>query len=189
MSTPSRLHVEYRSVVTGRKLEGYASVFDQVTKLSRSYEVIAPGAFDAVLDRNPDVRALFNHNEDYLLGRTASGTLRLYTDSTGLGYELDLPNTQLGNDVRELAERGDLTGASFGFIPGEDEWATAQDGLQVRTHTQIRELRDIAPVTFPAYEGATVALRSLTLARPNTALRNKSRLIRARQTIHKETIR
>lgn len=180
-----RLHVQYRAEVEGRKLHGYASVFDQATRIGRSYEVIAPTAFRSVLKRDPDVRALWNHDENHLLGRTSSGTVRLWTDSVGLGYEVDLPDTQLGHDVRELARRGDITGSSFGFIPGEDEIAHAADGLQVRTHTDIRELRDVSPVTFPAYEGASVELRSLTIVQPNVRLLNHARLIRARHT--KET--
>lgn len=175
-----RLYVETRSVITGNKLEGYASVFDQATLLRSGYEVIARGAFDDVLRGNPDVRALFNHEESQLLGRTSSGTLRVYTDSRGLGYELELPNTQVGRDVRELAERGDLSGSSFAFAPGLDSWARAQDGKPVRTHTKIRELRDVSPVTFPAYEGTSVELRSLQISPVDHRRENLSRLIRAR---------
>lgn len=178
-----RCHVEHRSEVQGRKLVGYASVYDQVTRIGRSYEVIAPTAFRSVLAKDPDVRVLFNHEEGQLLGRTSSGTARLWSDSVGLGYEVELPDTTLGRDVRVLAERGDLTGSSFGFLPGADELALADDGLQVRTHTDIRELRDVSPVTFPAYEGASVELRSLTIVRPDLGLRNKARLIRARHTM------
>lgn len=61
------------------------------------------------------MRALYEHNYTQLLGRTKSGTLVLSEDDTGLRFELTPPNTQLGNDVLELVERGDISGMSFGF--------------------------------------------------------------------------
>lgn len=176
-----RFGVELRSDVKGRKLHGHASVFNQGAELPGHVERIAPTAFKRSLD-NPDtdVRALFNHNPDYLLGRQSSGTLRLGTDSEGLEFEVDLPNTQWGRDVQELAERGDLTGASFGFIPDEDEWSTERSGVRVRTHTSVRSLVDVSPVTFPAYGGAGVAMRSMKFERSN----QRSQLIRARARVH-----
>jgi hypothetical protein len=48
-----------------------------------------------------------------MLGRTKSGTLVLSEDDTGCA-RADPPNTQLGNDVLELVERG-ISGMSFGF--------------------------------------------------------------------------
>lgn len=174
--------VELRSEIKkGRTLAGHASVFNQGAELPGHIERIADTAFKRSLDDPAtDVRALFNHNPDYLLGRQSSGTLRLGTDSQGLEFEVDLPNTQWGRDVQELAERGDLTGASFGFIPDEDEWATV-DGRRVRTHTSVRALVDVSPVTFPAYGGAAVAMRSMQFGRPESL---RSQLIRARARVH-----
>ena len=180
---PVRVHVETRSELQGNRLTGYAAVYDQATKLASSYEALAAGAFDQVLERGDDVRALFEHNPGSLLGRTSSGTLRLWSDSQGLGFELDLPRTSLGNDVRELAERGDLTGASVGFVPEHDRRDLTADGLTLRTHTSVKMLRDVSPVTFPQYEGTSVMLRSLELATVDHGMRNRARLIRARHTI------
>jgi Escherichia/Staphylococcus phage prohead protease len=138
-------------------------------------------AFDrALADKTTDVRALFNHDPSMLLGRESSGTLKLSVDSEGLPFEVDLPNTSVGRDVRELAERGDLTGASFGFIPGEDEWSRTKDGRQLRTHMSVARLVDVSVVTFPAYQGAGVMLRSLT-AVPESG---RSQLVRARARLN-----
>lgn len=180
--TVSRFGVELRSEISGRKLTGHASVFNQVTKVPGNYEQIARSAFDRVLaDPSTDVRALFNHDPNFLLGRQSSGTLRLSTDSEGLVFEVDLPNTTVGNDVRELAERGDLNGASFAFIPDDDEWSTHQ-GRRLRTHTSVRSLIDVSPVTFPAYTGASVSLRSfLDFQEPTRA-----QLIRVRARVRNE---
>jgi len=172
-----RFGVELRAEVAGRKLRGHAAVFDQVADLGPHLEALARSAFDRVLeDQGTDVRALWNHNPDHLLGRQSSGTLRLAADSEGLEFEVDLPDTSLGRDVQVLAERGDITGASFAFIPAEDDWSQ-RDGRRLRTHTSVGRLLDVSPVTWPAYEGAAVALRSYPTHRPASA---RSRLTRAR---------
>ena len=112
-----------------------------------------------------------------LLGRQSSGTLRLGIDSQGLEFDVDIPNTSYGADIRELVGRGDLTGASFGFVPGEDDWSRTRDGRQLRTHTSVSRLVDVSVVSFPAYEGASVMLRSDIPAMP---IDGRSQLIRAR---------
>ena len=174
--TVSRYSVELRAEVSGNTLRGHAAVFGQAAELPGHLERLAPTAFDAAL-ANPDtdVRALLNHDPNLLLGRQSAGTVRLGTDSSGLVFEVDLPDTSYARDLRVLVERGDLNGASFGFVPGEDEW-TRQSGRQVRTHTSVKRLVDVSPVTFPAYTSTDVALRTFEFARP----RGREQLIRAR---------
>jgi HK97 family phage prohead protease len=176
--------VKLRSEVKGNTLYGHAAVFDQETFIpGEGWEVMTRSAFDEVLDReDTDVRALFNHDMSMLLGRQSSGTLRLSVDSEGLPFEVDLPDTQLGRDVRVLLERGDLDGASFAWMPGESELRTRQAGGQVRAHTRVSRLVDVSVVTLPAYAGAGAALRSEQLG---YTFENdpRSRLIRARARI------
>lgn len=145
-------------------LIGYGAVFNKrSSNLGGFFEVISPGAFDDILKSGQDVRALFNHDASMLLGRASSKTLRLTADSTGLRYEIDLPDTQLGRDVRELVNRGDLNGSSFSFsiAPNGAAWEDASEGT-VRTVTKVSRLYDVGPVTFPAYPDTTVAIRSMT---------------------------
>jgi HK97 family phage prohead protease len=174
----TRFGAQLRAEVTPKGvLRGHAAVFGQVADVGPNLEELADTAFERALkDPATDVRALFNHNPDHLLGRQASGTLRLGTDSEGLEFEVDLPDTELGRSLRVLAERGDITGASFAFLPDEDTWSQ-RDGRRLRTHTSVGRLVDVSPVTFPAYEGAAVALRSWTTNRPASV---RSRLIMAR---------
>lgn len=142
----------------GRKLEGYAATFNRETKLGAFVETIAPGAFRASLAG--DILALHDHDPARLLGRTRSRTLRLYEDSKGLGFELALPSTQVGIDVQELAERGDLGGMSFGFLvpKGGDRWAGEK-----RTLLNVG-LKEISVVSaWPAYPDTEIALRSRQL--------------------------
>jgi HK97 family phage prohead protease len=95
-----------------------------------------------------------------LLGRQSSGTLKVWADSRGLGFELALPKTSYANDVRELASRGDLGGMSIGFQPGEESWS-AIGKRELRTHISVARLVEISPVSIPAYDDTTAQLRSL----------------------------
>jgi HK97 family phage prohead protease len=161
----------------GNKLGGYAAVFDVTADLGpKGREQIAPGAFDKALETS-DVRALWNHNAEMVLGRQRPGTLRLGVDSTGLEYEVDLPDTSYARDLRELVERGDIDGASFGFVPGQTEWA---ENRTVRRHTSVLSLIDVSPVTYPAYGGATTEARSTSAS---YVYHLRSQLIRARARV------
>lgn len=177
-ATTRRFGAQLRAAVTGNKLTGHAAVFEQLASFPRHYETLAKTAFDDVL-KNPDtdVRALINHDANQLLGRQGAGTLRVGVDSEGLEFDLDLPNTSYANDLRELVERGDLDGASFAFVPHLDEWSQAPDGRQLQRHTSVRELIDVSAVTFPAYGGAAVALRSVQF---NLVSGRRSQIIKAR---------
>jgi HK97 family phage prohead protease len=122
-----------------------------------------PGAFDRALKEKQDVRALFNHDDNQVLGRSKSGTLRMSVDSKGLKYEIDPPDTQLGRDLVTSIRRGDIDGSSFAFIVRGQKWnETTKDGVT----TYLREitdcdLMDVSPVTYPAYEQTSVAVRTM----------------------------
>lgn len=138
----------------GRTVHGYAAVYGVESEdLGGFRERIAPGAFSGVLDS--DVRALLNHDPNEVLGRTRSGTLRLADDQRGLRFELDLPDSPLGENVRSAVGRGDLDGASFRFEIGEEEWAG-----DLRTVRTVKQLRDVTLATYPAYPAASIELRT-----------------------------
>jgi len=179
-----RRFASMRAEVRGNRLSGHAAVFGQYADLGSNLETLAPTAFDRVLkDPSTDVRALFNHDPSLLLGRQGAGTLRIGTDSQGLEFDVDLPNTSLGNDLRELVGRGDLDGASFAFLEGTADWTRSADGRPVQNHTSVSRLMDVSPCTFPAYEGAAVALRSLPSTTVPAATRLRDQLIRARARV------
>lgn len=145
-------------------IRGHAAVFDKLSEnLGGFRERIAPGAFDSVLE--DDVRALFNHDGNLILGRTRAGTLRLFLDDVGLGYELTPPDTQAGRDLMTSIKRGDVSQSSFAFrvAAGGDSWDEDEDGVIIRTITKFGRLFDVSPVTFPAYPDTSVAARSLDL--------------------------
>jgi hypothetical protein len=175
----NRYVAELRSEISGDKLRGHAAVFGQYADLGNELETLAPEAFDAVLAGDPDVRALVNHDPTLLLARTRNGSLKLGTDEVGLTFEATVPDTSYGRDLRTLIDQGLLTQCSFGFQPGKDKVTRTEDGRRLRTHTSIADLFDVSPVTFPAYEGTDVALRSMTFA-TSPAVDRPTQLILAR---------
>lgn len=165
--------VEVRELEGGQKVAvGYAARFNSMSQnLGGFVERVAPGTFAKTIVE-ADIRGLFNHDSNMVLGRNRSGTLRLAEDDDGLAYEIDLPDTTTGRDVAELLERGDVTGSSFGFTVLDDEWDETDDGFPMRTLKTVA-LRDVGPVTFPAYNQAEAGLRSLAESRnldPDTVI-------------------
>ncbi|OBI42986.1 HK97 family phage prohead protease [Mycobacterium colombiense] len=150
--------IEVRSSQS-RTIGGYAAVFDRSSEnLGGFYERIHPKAFNkSKSDQFPGVVCRFNHSDDYLLGTTRSGTLRLTVDNTGLDYSVDLPECR--NDILEMTARGDLAHSSFAFQVWTDDWTKFDNGYPVRQLLSCRII-DVAPVVNPAYSETSVALRS-----------------------------
>ena len=151
---------------------GHAAVFNSLSEdLGGFREKINPGAFDDVLDN--DVRAYFNHDPNFLLGRVSAGTLRLGVDEKGLRYELDIPNTTAGRDLKENMRLGNITQSSFAFTIGKDgdSWERNDEGGDIRVINKINRLYDVSPVSLPAYPSAdnlALAVRSNFIDKENT---------------------
>ena len=140
------------------RISGYAAVFNSKTTISdRFTEEIEPGAFSRSLNDN-DIRALFNHNWDNVLGRTKSGTLQLSEDDRGLKFEIELPDTTTARDLVASMERGDINQCSFGFYveEGKETWDYTVEPAH-RTLNEV-ELYEISVVSIPAYEDTEVSL-------------------------------
>lgn len=205
-STPDRLElrgarVELRGAddpATGLRLEGYAALFDVPSQPLQSEEddsrngtygmefteIIRRGAFTRALASSQDVRCLWNHEAEAPLGRTASGTLTLREDETGLYFTCLLPDTSLGRDVAELVRRGDVNQASFAFRAVADRWSGSGSTGYVRELLDC-DLFDVSAVTYPAYQQTSVAIRSVrvpvTLTNPRSSTLT---LARARVRVH-----
>ena len=151
-------NLELRQEGEDNVVVGYGSVFNTLSnELGGFREIIAEGAFDGRLE--DDVRFLINH-DGLPLARTTNGTLRLSTDERGLKYEAKVANTSIGRDLVELMRNGTINQSSFAFVVEDDSWEV-RDGMNVRTINKVSRLYDISAVTFPAYEEASVALRSM----------------------------
>lgn len=144
-------------------IEGYFAVFNSIYELwPGATESIAPGAFDDSV--SDDVRALFNHNTDLVMGRTSAGTLELRQDSRGLWgrVKINRADTDAMNAYHRIA-RGDITGCSFGFDVAAQETDYRDDGTVHWTITRVSPLYEVSPCTFPAYQDTTVSARKRDL--------------------------
>lgn len=144
-------------------IEGYAANFNSLSEdLGGFREVLMPGCFADAL-KTSDIRALFNHNPDKILGRNVAGTLRILEDENGLRFECDPPETSYAKDLQVSMSRGDISQCSFGFRVAEDgdAWRKEPDGTYLRTILKVDRLFDVSPVTYPAYASTSCAVRSL----------------------------
>lgn len=167
---PATLKVERRAEGEAPHIVGHAAVFNrQSVDLGGFTEIIKPGAFRHAIEIS-DIRGLWNHNSDIVLGRNKSGTLQLEEDEIGLVVDIDPPRS--ATVYVETVERGDVSQMSFAFTvaASKQSWETLEDGSFLRTIFEFEELFDVSPVTYPAYPDTDVALRRLERLRSGTLL-------------------
>lgn len=144
-----------------RYLDGYYSVFDQPYEVFPGWiEEIAPGAFSRSLRSGADVKVLWNHNTDIVLGSTENRTAYLAEDELGLHGPVEInENDQDAMNAYARVARGDVRGCSFGFdIRGiEESWD--EDGTY-RTRLTDIDLFEVSPCTFPAYAQTSIQARA-----------------------------
>ncbi len=141
-----------------RRLVGYASVFDELSQVIWGFrEKVQRGAFAETL--GDDIRALWNHDTAYVLGRTTAGTLSLGEDDKGLWVEITPPDTPMAQSFVESIQRGDVSQMSIGFRVLEDTWDEDEEGQLIRTVTKMK-LYEVSPVTFPAFPQTEISVRS-----------------------------
>ncbi len=160
--------IEVRSHNGRPVIAGYAAVFGAISKpmvkggRGRFVETVETRAFNKTLgDGAADVIGTVNHDPTQLLGRVGAGTLRVATDTRGLHYEIDPPDTTYARDLQESLERRDAVHSSFGFRTpsrNSEAWSYTPDGMALRSLQEV-QLIDVAPLTIPpAYDSATAGL-------------------------------
>lgn len=146
----------------GTCIEGHAAVFDSWSETLGGIfpfkEKVRKGAFAESIGRD-DIRALFNHDPNYVLGRNRAGTLELVEDDVGLHVRITPPDTSWARDITTSIRRGDISQMSIGFVVEDDEWSS-KDGIDTRELKKVR-LFDVSPVTFPAYTATDVGVRAM----------------------------
>lgn len=156
--------VSARADDTGHFIEGRPIVYDSVTNLGDFDEVIVRGALDNTDLR--DVRFLVNHNTSMIpLARSrrnnGNSTMLLGVDDRGMGIRVDL-DTDNNVDSRALysaVSRGDISGMSFLFLVGSEEWDDLQGDHPTRRILSIDRVVEVSAVTFPAYDSTTIEAR------------------------------
>lgn len=140
-------------------ISGYAIRFNTETVIGGWFREIIRS--EAIPDdiQSQDIRALWNHNSDYPLGRTKNDSLMLEKDEKGLRFTITPPETSWGKDAMESVKRGDVSGMSFGFYVNKDRWTEETGKTPLRELLSV-ELLEVSPVTFPAYPTTTAQARS-----------------------------
>ncbi|KZL94361.1 HK97 family phage prohead protease [Clostridium magnum] len=177
--------IEVRAIGDDAKktIGGYAVKYNSPTLIRDRWgdewlEEIAPGSFDKSL-QNRTQKALWNHDVSKPLGSVSAGTLRFNSDTSGLNYDVDVPNNSWGNDAYESVQRGDVDGSSFGFKCLNDMWSKVQyEGKEIYKRSIVEaEIFEVSPCTFPAYDSSEISCRSLETfkedIRKNEELRKK----------------
>lgn len=147
-----------------RTIVGHAAVFDVWTDILWGFrERVVRGAFTKSIAED-DVRALWNHDPNFVLGRNKAGTLALAEDDRGLAVTITPPDTQWARDLIVSIERGDVSQMSFAFEVQREEWARTENDVWERSLLEVK-LWDVSPVTYPAYEETDVGVRGREVSR------------------------
>ena len=160
--------IEYRSFRIeareqgSRTVSGYGSVFNSQSEDLGFIETIDPNAITDETIKRSDVFATLNHDNDKILARCkyGSGSLELKCDDKGLYYRFDAPNTDLGDELLEHLNRGEIDSSSFAFTVKRDEWTKGDDGKTYRRILEIDQVFDISPVFCAAYPEAICQKRN-----------------------------
>lgn len=150
-------------------LAGRAITYNDETeipcKAGSFLERVAPGALDGVLGSEAEVKALFNHNADSVLGSRNNGTLALKSNDKGLFFSIELDNSNAKHrEVYAMCKRGDIDGCSFGFAAVDEDWDQVRDAngnTRVRRTLKKINMWEMSVVTFPAYQNTVVQARSV----------------------------
>lgn len=153
-------------------IEGHVIVFNQRTKiedwLGTFWEELAPGsAARTISDPHNDIRALKNHDSNWVLGRQGNGMVDLREDDMGVLASIRPPKTTWADDLRVSIQRGDVPGASFRFWPMKTETTVLEDGLDLDRHIDMNVSEVSVGVPWPAYEGTSIDARSRGLFPPS----------------------
>lgn len=143
-------------------LAGYAAMFNRDSVRFAGWEKdwverIAPGAFRASLETNPDVVALWSHDSSRPAARTPD-TLTVREDDQGLAVEISLVDTATNRDLLTNVRAKIVDSMSFGFMPVRTRWEETPE-LDVRTLLEV-EIYEVSPVVWPAYPDTSIGERS-----------------------------
>lgn len=157
---------------------GYINKFNTKSQYMGFFEVVSNGAFDKTLADGHNIYAMYNHDDDKILGSTRSGSLKLSVDNIGLRFELRINDKiSYANDLYELVSNGDIDGCSFGFYVNKDSWSYDEDGIDLRTIEEL-ELIEVTITPFPAYLDSEASCRSYEKHKEDNAKEQKLKQIK-----------
>ena len=158
------IRCELRSENGGRHISGKAISFDTQSNDIGFIEILHRGCISQELIDSSNIVFLYNHDYNQVIARAnkGKGTLNIDLRDDGVYFDLDVPNTTMGNDLLENIRLGNITQCSFGFRYSNEEGAYKDekiDGVWYRNVYKIGELFDLSAVTYPAYDDTYVNAR------------------------------
>lgn len=168
--------MEIRSIETSfdskdNVIEGYAIRFNTVSEIlydkeKRRFfrEIIDREAINQELIDNSDIKFLFNHDKERLLARRnrGAGSLHVEVREDGVYFSFEIPNTSIGNDLKEMIRRNEVTTCSFAFTDGDNiQWDFSDREIPTRVVKSVRGLFDLSAVFDAAYSQTEISCRSI----------------------------
>lgn len=158
------IRCELRSENGGRHISGKAISFDTQSNDIGFIEILHRGCISQELIDSSNIVFLYNHDYNQVIARAnkGKGTLNIDLRDDGVYFDLDVPNTTMGNDLLENIRLGNITQCSFGFRYANEEGAYKDekiDDVWYRNVYKIGELFDLSAVTYPAYDDTYVNAR------------------------------
>lgn len=174
---------EQGNIITGRPI-----VYNSRTDLGYFDEIIEAGA----LDRTDltDVRFLVNHDTNKIpLARSrrnnGNSTMFLSVVQEGMDIRVTL-DTENNVDAKALysaVSRGDISGMSFMFVVGDEEWDNLDSDHPTRRIKSIKTVIEVSAVTFPAYAATEIFARSKEALENARATLDNVRQLRDENTV------
>lgn len=158
------LRCELRSENGGRHISGKAISFDTQSNDIGFIEILHRGCISQELIDSSNIVFLYNHDYNQVIARAnkGKGTLNIDLRDDGVYFDLEVPNTTMGNDLLENIRLGNITQCSFGFNYANEEGAYKDEKIGdvwYRNVYKIGELYDLSAVTYPAYDDTYVNAR------------------------------
>jgi HK97 family phage prohead protease len=156
---------ECRADDKGKHILGRPVIYDQKTDLEWFFEIIEK---DALKDTDlRDVLFFVNHDISKLpLARSRNNndksTMKIAIDDDGLSIDATI-DTEENSESRNLysaVSRGDISGMSFMFEIGDEEWEDLDTEKPLRRIKKISTIIEVSAVNFPAYPQTEIEARS-----------------------------
>ena len=158
------IRCELRSENGGRHISGKAISFDTQSNDIGFIEILHRGCISQELIDSSNIVFLYNHDYNQVIARAnkGKGTLNIDLRDDGVYFDLEVPNTTMGNDLLENIRLGNITQCSFGFNYANEEGSYKDEKIGdvwYRNVYKIGELYDLSAVTYPAYDDTYVNAR------------------------------
>ena len=150
-----------------RTITGRAIVFNAESEViddwgERFREVILPEAVTMEFLNTQDVKMNMLHERELTIARCNKGvgSLHMAVDEQGVTFEFEAPKCDIGDRCLEMVKRGDYSGCSFEFWPGD--YDKIVDGNDVTIiHKRFEFISALTIGMDPAYRQTTVNVREL----------------------------